>query len=587
MTLRSSFSTLAAAALGAVTFLTPAAARAEAKRFALGVFHFNLQYVAGGLVGMGSPENDRSERAIEDAIIVESFEPVLDLFLAHPTWGQDIELQGYMLEVLAARHPTVLDKLRTLAARKQIDVVSFHYSDQLYIAYPRVDWERSIAATDAVFAGAGIPVSTTVFCQEGQIGLGIAAALPQHGRRTLVWTKQNFGYQHPGVTAAPLYRVGEGRVLVTEEQTVSAGADSISATYTFVDDGELMATGNANPYFTFVKKPDAVAAYEKKLSDLEAQGYAVTPIARYVDALEQAGIGEAPPPLLDGTWQPQSTNSTFKWMGGRAIFGADERDNEVRTLGAIAHRELVLAETAARAASLDVKSELGVAWKELALGQVSDASGITPIKNEVEYGLAHLTEALRIARSIVTRAKGSRPSVIIDAKAGSMVEGAGASLASVPTSAPLPVTVTAPDRPVTVSWQKIDDAHLVAEVDIAPGDDPRVAVTFGGAMGDIVTTPALTETPVHAPREAFGFEQIFLPLHDGLIGLGDGRFLVKDMAFVHLAARVTPKSGDVTFSDETIPLTERARWRFHLLTTDEASAAAFASGLNAAPRVTR
>lgn len=577
---------LPAAAASAILF-APAVADADAKRFALGVFHFNLQYVAGGLVGMGSPENDRSERAIEDAIIVESFEPVLDLFLAHPTWGQDLELQGYMLEVLAARHPTVLDKLRTLAARKQIEVLSFHYSDQLYIAYPRVDWERSIAATDAIFAGAGIPVSTTVFCQEGQLGLGIAAALPDHGRRTLVWTKQNFGYQHPGITAAPLYTVGGGRVLVTEETNLTAGPDTISATYTFVDDGELLATGGANPYFTFVKKPEALAAYEKKLADLEAQGFAVTPISRYVDALEQAGLSQPPPPLLDGTWQPQSTNSTFKWMGGRAIFGADERDNEVRTLGAIAHRELVVAEAAARAAGLDATAELGVAWKELALGQVSDATGITPIRNEIEYGLAHLTESLRIARSIVTRAKGARPSVIVDANAGTVTDGATAEEPSAPVDPPLAVTVTAPDRPVRVVWRKITPEHLVADVEIDPGDDPRVSVTFAGAPGDIVTTPALASGVVHAPREAFGFQQLFLPLSDGLIGLGGGRFLVKDMAFVHLAARVTPTSGDVTLADETIPLTESARWRFHLLTADDATAAAFANALNVAPKVTR
>ena len=41
----------------------------------------------------------------------------------------------------AARHPAVLDKLRTLTAAGRIDVASFHYGDQLFLAGPPEDWE--------------------------------------------------------------------------------------------------------------------------------------------------------------------------------------------------------------------------------------------------------------------------------------------------------------------------------------------------------------------------------------------------------------------------------------------------------------
>src|SRR5262245_11722034 len=105
--------------------LTTTPARAATSRFALSMLHFNVQYVAGGLVGflaLPNPATDLNAEQVEDAIVRESFEPVLDLFLAHPTWGVDIELQGYMLDVLAARHPKVLDKLRTLAVTGQIEV---------------------------------------------------------------------------------------------------------------------------------------------------------------------------------------------------------------------------------------------------------------------------------------------------------------------------------------------------------------------------------------------------------------------------------------------------------------------------------
>src|SRR5512141_64392 len=103
----------AAATAAAVTAAAPA--RAD-DSYALSMFHFNIQYVAGGMVGyysMPNPAIDLDAEQIEDAIVTESFAPVLELYAKHPAWGANIELQGYMLDVLAARHPDTLALLRT------------------------------------------------------------------------------------------------------------------------------------------------------------------------------------------------------------------------------------------------------------------------------------------------------------------------------------------------------------------------------------------------------------------------------------------------------------------------------------------
>ncbi len=103
------------ALLACLVASAPGLARAEAPRkFALAVFHFNIQYVVGGLIGFLPTAEpvaawELDEPAVEDQIVRESFEPVLDLFLAHPSWGTDIELQGLFLEILEARHPDVLE----------------------------------------------------------------------------------------------------------------------------------------------------------------------------------------------------------------------------------------------------------------------------------------------------------------------------------------------------------------------------------------------------------------------------------------------------------------------------------------------
>ena len=126
---------------------------ADEHKYALALFHFNIQYVAGGLIGLlPEPRNllelwmllwEVSAEEVEDQIVRESLEPILDLYGSHPDWGVDIELQGYFIEVLAERHPDVLEKLKALVLAGRVELVSFHYSDQLFIAYSREDLERS------------------------------------------------------------------------------------------------------------------------------------------------------------------------------------------------------------------------------------------------------------------------------------------------------------------------------------------------------------------------------------------------------------------------------------------------------------
>ena len=127
-----------------------------------------------------------TDEQVQDSIVVESFEPVLDLYLSHPDWGTDIELQAYFLEVLAERHPQVLEKLRALGLSGQAEVVSFHYSDQIFIAYPRADLEHSLEMTREVFERYDIPLSRSVFCQEGQAAPGMAAVMKEHGYEYLI-----------------------------------------------------------------------------------------------------------------------------------------------------------------------------------------------------------------------------------------------------------------------------------------------------------------------------------------------------------------------------------------------------------------
>ncbi len=582
-----SLALLAALTLGSGT------AVAATEKYALSVFHFNVQYVAGGLRGFfvtPDPELDLSADEVEDRIVVESFEPVLDMLAAHPTWGSNIEMQGYMLDVLAARHPKVLAKLRDLAKSGQIEVASFHYSDQLFMAHATEDWERSVERNKATFAANDVPVSGAVFCQEGQAGPGMAAAMASHGYSTLVFPKNLFTFQHGDGARAPLYKLGDVTMITSADVAYDDGATQIQTHFWFVDDGELFATAGFDPYIAekFKKDPADIAKREGELEALETQGFAITTVGKYVAAIKPKVPLADPPPLLDGTWQPDSTDGISRWLGGHGLWWADERDNDVRTLASIAHRELVAARTAAGAANIDATAELDAAFRLLALGEVSDASGINPFRGEIEYGLAHDAEALRIARDVITRAKAAldKGDIRIDADADVVV-----SAPSIPAAqeitAPFDLAVDAGDRATDAIWTDLGDGVLEVRVHFGVGDERLASVTFPGEMGDIVYTPGLASEPVHVPRDAFVFDHFHLALQDGLIGLGPSRFVVKDQAWVHVAARIRPDTGDVVFADTTMPAGEETTWVFRLVDGDATRASGVARALNLRPQVIR
>lgn len=589
---------VAGGALAAAGLVSLSANATAQEKFALQLFHFNLQYVCGGTIGFTGetkvPELDLDNDATEDRIITESFEPIVDLFAKHPTWGVDLEMQGYMLDVIAARHPALLDKLRNMTQAGQIDVISFHYSDQLFIGYPQQDWERSQALTQATFDTHDVPLSRSVFCQEGQAAPAMATQMANRGYRTMAWPKNLWTFQHGDASAEPLYTFGDIFMIQAGKGVAyDDGTNTLEMTWSFFDDGELLATGDFNPYFTefFFHDPEAVKTYEDELLALEADGYVIATIDQYVDAAEAIVTPVAPPPLLDGTWQPNSTNGVSRWLGRQGVWFGQERDNHVRTAGAQAHRELVAAETIAAASGIDARAPLDAAWRMMFLGQVTDASGINPFRGEIQYGMAHLTESLRIARDVIREGKQAMgmSSVLIDPVSGDVSEGTDAGLRGQPADAPLKLDIEPGDRPITETWELVEPGHWRVELTFGAGEVTRIGVTFPGELEDELFLGLSLDdaTPVTLTRSAFAFDVFHFALPTGYIGLGGGRFVIKDMGAVHVAAEVMRDDGGVTFIDETTMPSESERWVFHVLDASPEDAATQAIAINAKRRLAR
>lgn len=605
--------TTAALAFG----FSPQASGQGPERFALSMFHFNVQYVAGGLWGWptgedeGQPDFLVDEAQTEDLIVRESFLPILELLEDHPGWALTLELQAYMVEVMIARHQDVLDLLRELVHGGQVELVSFHYSDQLFLAYPRLAMERSHELMGRVWAEADLEPSEVIFAQEGQFGVGMAPFALAHGRSIIAMPKNLLRYQHQAYyeTAPPLFDL-DGVAVVLAGRGLST--PEVELTWSFFDDAELLATGGANPYvgWAFQHDPAATDEYVAELEGLEAAGFRIATIRDFVEWARGAGMEVAPlPPVLDGTWQPGSTDSMRKWMGGAGLVDAVvfecERDNLVLTTNVRAHHRILAAETVVASAegrglveAGAYRDELLGCWRDALLGQVTDSSGINPFIREVRYGLDHGAAATECADGVLAEVGsflGDRY-LVVDTDTSSVTPVESPPSDGLTETDPFfteaeGFSVEAPERDVDVTWHRAERQGLtrLRIVYSAPDRDARrIEVTFPMRLDAFVTTPGLIEDRVDVvPFGELDLEggQIYLPTANGLVGLGPDLWVVKQTDRVHVAAHFETEEDVVRFSDWTLPSDDGGEWVFWIFEGSEAEALELATSLNVRPTV--
>jgi len=605
--------------------LAPDPADPAGTKYALSMFHFNLEYVIGGLsylddagqevpiLGMADALGWDDQR-VEDWIITDTFQPILDLYEAHPGWRVTLEFQGRFVEALAQRHPAILEQLRRMAQAGQAELVSFHYDDQLFLAFPREDLQRSMDHTKEVFERYCLPLSGVVFNQEGQAGEGRQQMLVDNGYTIGVYPKNLWRYVHEGEPYWPYYE-SRGGTLIVGPGGIDP-ASGVELAWTFFDDGELRAvTEGVNPYMAplFQTDPARVAEYEDKLQGLADDGYKITSITDYVHQLALRGVEKKPaPPLVDGTWQPPSTDSIHRWLGGRsqAFVGADE-DNRVRAGNAVARMHVaalqVLTDYAASEGVLEdvgaAQADAALAWEKLWRAEVSDCSGVNPWRGEVLFGIRTNEWLMNYTaqRTGVLLAALGKPHAQVDlaTRQVTLLDSLPAVGNSPPPvdSGPTAPVVHGDGRQVTTHWFQVG-AHTwryVVEFSAAVEDDGcgdcdyrLVSVGFPRTADALLYTPGLAEDEVlEQPFDVFHFLEghVYLPLSNGLIGLGDDLWVVKHVRQVHIAARVGPAHPDVDFIDATIPADEAATWTFEVFQGTKAEALALANRLNLTPAV--
>ena len=382
------------------------------EKYAIGMFHFNLQYVAG-------------DYKIESKIIRNSVYPVLQFFEKNPQYKSDIEIQGYAIETFAQEHPEVLALLKKLVNRGQIELVIAHYSDQFFIAYPALDLQKSIEISDQILADHGIKRSRVFFGQEIQWTPAYASVLKD--KYDLVVTSSDPHGHYRGKTL-PLVNVTYGNDQILG--LIGAGEnkiDGLTWDFAFLDDGEVFNTLDYNSDFNIVPEQ------EKKSIDnfkrLQKEGYkfvTMTELANKIKNLKGYKIPDYPF-VPEGTWN-MSVCGPFMWMG-RQRTGIEKdgltRAASYRLRGVVLLAEKLIDYAASKGLDVTKLRKLMVeAWKHLLLSEVSDSSGWSPLLVEVQYTDNEVANAELIIKEVMKTLKDWLPmdekSYQVNTKTGSV-----------------------------------------------------------------------------------------------------------------------------------------------------------------------
>lgn len=562
------------------------------EKFSLSLFHYNIQYIAGG------------GEKYENAIIRIGFEPILDILLRHPDWKFTIEMQGYMMEIMAERFPKIFDKLKGLVKNCQVELVSFHYSDQLFLAYPERDMQWSYDLNKAVFDRYGLFPSGVVFTQEGQFGEGMLKFMKKNGMTIGLYPKNLFRYFAGNVPVKPLYNKYDTDVVI-----VGAGvnSDGIVVDWSFFNDGELLATGGFSPYFVdtgnYKIDEEAIKKYEDELLQKEKEGYKITSVGDYVATIKAKGIKAEPLlPLLDGTWQPDDTNNLHRWMGDAK--GQVDRDNKVLTSNYNARKYILSLENLIKYAkekkinTADYEQKLFEAKRLLSYAEVSDSTGWYPNSVEVNYSLDNAKSATELSinsiKSLKEKLKFTKVIKIDNYKEEiSEVENPEETNIDENCSDAVVSEIKSDFYSYEIFCKKLNDFRTDVKILFSPkntGVTKSVSMSTPFDTDEISYVPALmdgedVESAILSYKASdFARKVLNTSLATGLIKIADNKYLIKHCEYFHISPFIDFENKVLSFIDNS-PESDGFEWRFSIINGDKIKAFEEMKRINTLPVV--
>lgn len=548
---------------------------ADDTHFVMSYFHFNLQFYCGNYES-------------EESIINDLIRNLLEFYDDNPQYKFTFEIQGYAIEVIDRDYPDVLELIRDLTQRGQMELVVTHYSDQFFVAYPKLDLMKSIEISDEILRKNNIRRSNVFGAQEWQWSPILPEIMSEYGYDIYVGRDRPFKtydqieenqaqYEENCLWKAEWNDESVYIILDNPAEIDSSSNDTKTLCYEWAyhGDGELANGVKTGIDFEFSESKQK--EFENDLKCYEDDGYKSVTVSELVyTALEKDLEAEETEPVMD-----LAQGDLYVWMGRNK--NDYEDNNYVNTLRYQARTSLISAETLVEIAEdnnfdvTDQKETLFELWKELLLSEVTDGTGWTPREFETKYAIKKAKNVTEVSEELafnMTKKLGITSEVIIDTKNENINDNFTIAYYE-ETETPINFSVSCDNYSYTC-YNYTDRLYLL-EIRINATREQQIGITFN-LTDSCYYSPMGTE---YLNASKYWDESPFLTLANGWIYTGNNVSIIKDCTTRHIGAELNQTC--VNFMEEY--LEGEFIYRFYIYYGDMDEALEFANRVNVKPSV--
>jgi hypothetical protein len=570
---------------------------------AIGLFHFNVQYVAG--------DNSGYHRYCTQAII-----PFLNITAENPDFRFTFEISGSGLEFLAAEYPDAISILRRLCESGQIELISSTYCPTLWPAFTELDLRKSIEINMSSLAKLELKSADIFFSQEAFFGTGLSSISDLFS--SALCKDDYLAYQLLKSEIRPAYRLGELVILtgsnhllreVARKLLLSDGKyrSSLPSSHEqrlrgsisneqfegledsrFIHNGiewfwyhmgsghHLLTPGVPTSPEDFFLDNSWVEMNIEYLYGLIGQGYNFGTLSELKNSISANELYDCPF-LLEGSWNSAKSLGIQKWMGNNEFPWQNNSavlSHAWRARSALRKAERLLPLLPDEDQAV-YRGKFETAWKNQIVAESSDSFGWNPLPIEIEFGRKASDLAFRCSEKLRLDLAGRLSN---HNKASSQpllgVCNADKSIMQLPTIDDIIGGEGA------LSWSNYGPNIYMCDVEISP-TSRRYGIRFK-RLSDLVTyCPSCREWQSHSISvNQIKPEVIYLPLSNGLIGVSSKHYIIRANIFCLPPAVVMRASEFISFEVSAPLSNKRVHWRFYYVNDTIESALSFANQVN-------
>lgn len=573
-------------------------------KIALGLFHFNVQYVAGDVASY--------HRYCTQAII-----PFLRIIAGNTNYRVSLAMAGSGLEFLASQYPEAINLMRRLVAEERVELISSTYAPTFWVAFPQRDLIKSIEINRHCLSELGLTASNIFFAQEAFFGPGIEKI--GHLFSTAVCKEDYLRYLYEADSFRPIYQLGAVRVVVgrnhllnelrrimrrhgtnaqdfsvffrkkldeterlfsdSNEETAAGSTRGVEWYWYHVGSGHHFCTWSSpEQWETFFADPAWMCLNIGVLDQLIAEGYRLGSITEFARALDD-GQCEKMPPIVEGSLNAGRSQGVYAWMGRQQ--GAWENDAGIlglawRSRANVRKCEDIVERTLDTYAKQENAVTLRNLWKQQLFAESSDPLGWAPLPTETLFGRVAAENSLQASSRFLAGGAASRTNCETDDSNPDLTNFIGLGRQTLQPWVCAEFVGTEGE----IQWMDVGDQEQICEV-LFRTSGTEHGIRFERGSTCITYCPSgMEDEPTRIDLSQMRPDKIYLPLANGLISLSERMWLVRLNEFGQVAVRISKLDSWLTFTVEGEQNPVRQMWRFVVLKGTVEFAVKLANRLN-------